>query len=511
MKCPKCGVQLPDSARFCGKCGVKIEREAFCMSCGAKIPDGDMFCMECGTPVGRTSPQEVDTIKELQESADKDMQFVWDWMEFGKSYKNYGCGSHTTGNLCMSSLVDWKKGYDLYYTLGSRDNSVLGSDKCYSNSTVLEVLHKNGQKSRYLINERFYERYATVDNEKVFYVGWIDDCLGIKYYDTKTKAIEAVGRIREHQVNDYNWSVYEADQIVVGMDGKCYYELYVENDNESSSYLACIGKEKVIGYDESEDYPEGHPEFSNDLSKKSNLHILAYNRRYIYIRSYCGERPRYFIFDIKTQEIVDLYEQLPEKYREKELMGIDALNHQVLLAKGENTWPGFDSDGINRDFITVKIYNGEETDWHTEKMAEEPKGNYLNYAAFDNNTLIYGKVREDENMSFNDKGEYVYTTANSKPFGVIVYDSNHNVKYKWLVDGKTEANCSGLIQCAGGYILRLWINDPVTGEPLQDAFWGSVEFSDSEQRGKMRPQFVFGVDVQLRDRDRLREIYKSLK
>lgn len=77
VKCPKCGAELPENAKFCLSCGEKIEKaEAgmvicpecgqqtpkgkFCIHCGhkfvstcpncrAEVPEGGKFCLECGT------------------------------------------------------------------------------------------------------------------------------------------------------------------------------------------------------------------------------------------------------------------------------------------------------------------------------------------------------------------------------------------------------------------------------------------------------------------------------
>ena len=59
IKCPTCGNELPESAKFCLECGTKIvalgENEMICPACGKKTPKGK-FCMECGQPLARRCP-----------------------------------------------------------------------------------------------------------------------------------------------------------------------------------------------------------------------------------------------------------------------------------------------------------------------------------------------------------------------------------------------------------------------------------------------------------------------
>jgi class 3 adenylate cyclase/tetratricopeptide (TPR) repeat protein len=46
MKCPKCQADNPDTQKFCGECGSKLEKA--CPACGAKNPPQYKFCGECG-------------------------------------------------------------------------------------------------------------------------------------------------------------------------------------------------------------------------------------------------------------------------------------------------------------------------------------------------------------------------------------------------------------------------------------------------------------------------------
>lgn len=53
VACPKCGVQNPQTNKFCSGCGAKLGAATTpCLKCKAEIPEGTKFCPECGTQVG---------------------------------------------------------------------------------------------------------------------------------------------------------------------------------------------------------------------------------------------------------------------------------------------------------------------------------------------------------------------------------------------------------------------------------------------------------------------------
>jgi class 3 adenylate cyclase/tetratricopeptide (TPR) repeat protein len=57
MKCPACGHENRETAKFCVGCGRRFSTA--CESCGAQLPTGARFCDECGQSAGQVRPQEA--------------------------------------------------------------------------------------------------------------------------------------------------------------------------------------------------------------------------------------------------------------------------------------------------------------------------------------------------------------------------------------------------------------------------------------------------------------------
>ncbi len=60
MKCPTCGVDVPDDAVFCPSCGTRKQQlESLCPSCQTPVTPGAVFCSNCGKSVANPKPDKA--------------------------------------------------------------------------------------------------------------------------------------------------------------------------------------------------------------------------------------------------------------------------------------------------------------------------------------------------------------------------------------------------------------------------------------------------------------------
>ena len=67
MQCPKCKFQNIDGARFCGKCGSKLEN--ICPNCKYKNPINYEYCSECGQTLKTVRPESIPSLSEKETPA----------------------------------------------------------------------------------------------------------------------------------------------------------------------------------------------------------------------------------------------------------------------------------------------------------------------------------------------------------------------------------------------------------------------------------------------------------
>ena len=61
MKCPNCGAENREGARFCRQCAGALpvgpaESAQVCPNCGAQVPAGTRFCLACGASLDKVMP-----------------------------------------------------------------------------------------------------------------------------------------------------------------------------------------------------------------------------------------------------------------------------------------------------------------------------------------------------------------------------------------------------------------------------------------------------------------------
>src|SRR5262245_54730607 len=52
MKCPSCGCENREGAKFCGDCAALLAEALVCAKCGTANPKGRKFCDSCGNRIG---------------------------------------------------------------------------------------------------------------------------------------------------------------------------------------------------------------------------------------------------------------------------------------------------------------------------------------------------------------------------------------------------------------------------------------------------------------------------
>jgi uncharacterized membrane protein YvbJ len=58
MKCPSCGGDNRENAKFCGECAAPLAAALACPRCGTANPKGRRFCDSCGQPLAALSAPE---------------------------------------------------------------------------------------------------------------------------------------------------------------------------------------------------------------------------------------------------------------------------------------------------------------------------------------------------------------------------------------------------------------------------------------------------------------------
>lgn len=75
--CKTCGAELAENAKFCPKCGSKIEPKHFCSSCGAELQPNVKFCPKCGSnQLEKSQSATNQSVGQNKEPIQKNTEFV---------------------------------------------------------------------------------------------------------------------------------------------------------------------------------------------------------------------------------------------------------------------------------------------------------------------------------------------------------------------------------------------------------------------------------------------------
>jgi len=107
MKCPECQTENPDTQKFCGECGTKLER--VCPNCNANNPSQYKFCGECGFDLKKAkeaSPaDDSDQRSSIPESASHEIPTVPTAIKGERKYVT-ALFSDMSGYTAMSEKLD---------------------------------------------------------------------------------------------------------------------------------------------------------------------------------------------------------------------------------------------------------------------------------------------------------------------------------------------------------------------------------------------------------------------
>jgi class 3 adenylate cyclase len=126
MKCPKCQFENPEGIKFCGECGVKLER--LCPRCNSLSPSNYKFCGECGESLlsDKEIPEQKSDTDE-QSSRPFTKQFLNDVTHFEGERKHVSVlFSDLTGYTVMSERLDPEEVKDITTHIFDEISKIIG-------------------------------------------------------------------------------------------------------------------------------------------------------------------------------------------------------------------------------------------------------------------------------------------------------------------------------------------------------------------------------------------------
>ncbi len=310
----------------------------------------------------------------------------------------FTCAFIDGDELYIAKMND-NMGYDIYYS----DNIGISKEKIMNIediNTITECDYNPDTKQWVLYYAVDYEKgevdYVPLDNQKVGYV----------VVDLKNKTYK---KYLEHEVNIYEKDKYGMGPVYINKDGLLYYKTYFDGSKEEldnywngvditeeemhegakkTKYVLCqyafqteqetelitISQDMILAFDRNIlSYVDGEEFVCYDIQKKQEYRLEGYGAalldlydgEHIGFHMNCEEGTLFYVYDIATGEIDEVY------HYEEENKGVNYLNytkHNVFLCIYDE-WDGQNSMDVK---ISIEDYlNGNFTDLKWEEPEHE--------------------------------------------------------------------------------------------------------------------------------------------
>lgn len=138
MRCTSCESELKENAKFCHRCGTKVEKEIRCSNCHHLLEQHDLFCSECGA--GVTQKGDV---------SDFDFSDFEEEIDFDSFFKIEETQNERLAGICLANQhKSWVNQYKnwIYLMIGNSiwKMSEDGQERvCINNEFVIPSYNKN--------------------------------------------------------------------------------------------------------------------------------------------------------------------------------------------------------------------------------------------------------------------------------------------------------------------------------------------------------------------------------
>ena len=135
--CKNCGGEIADTAKFCLKCGTKVERHPFCPNYGTELKPNTKFCSACGTQKADGQVPEQNHVLSQQMQTNSNIAVPLDKKERKEAL--FEAIKRNDANAVEAIL---KSGYKPNKLIG--EVTPLGVAAIFDNADVAQVLIRHG-------------------------------------------------------------------------------------------------------------------------------------------------------------------------------------------------------------------------------------------------------------------------------------------------------------------------------------------------------------------------------